>query len=345
VRLVPVVCALLLGGGAFALTYRLLGEPSPPPLPRDAVERGVPLTALPDAARQLQIGGRDRTFQLYRPLQAPPVAPLWIVLHGSGGSGDDMRRMHDGAFDRLAERKGLVVAYPDGYDEHWNDCRPRADYAANTLDVDDVGFLRELVDTLYVEEGIDLERVTILGISNGGQMVFRLAFEAPELAQSYVALLANLPAPGNDDCHHSGVPVKMLLINGSEDPINPAQGGVVSLAGNTSRGAVLSAQQTASAFARIAGHEGPPTARRYPDRALADGTSIETSSWSGEGRPRVAWIRVVGGGHSVPTTASLPAWPPAMRTYLLEVYGRQSSEFETAEAVWRFSSSTGAELL
>jgi len=330
------------------LPLREVGPPKPgrqpPALPSPAAAQPL-VSPLSPERRTLTVAGLTRTFQLVQPAKAGAKAPLWVVLHGSGGSGEDMRQMHGAAFDRSADEHGIVVAYPDGYGEHWNDCRPRADYAANLENVDDVGFLRALVASLEESEDIDTTQVTFIGISNGGHMVFRIAFEAPELGRAYVALLANLPAPGNDDCHHSGVPVPMLLINGSEDPINPAAGGVVSLAGNTSRGAVLSAADTATTFARWAGHLGPPEVRAWPDRAPADGTSIESSSWAAPGHPAVAWIRVIGGGHSVPTTAQLPAWPPEMQAYLLRVYGRQSVELETIDVLWSFSSSFGLGLL
>jgi len=344
--LASLLLALLLGGGTCALVLWALSDDSSAEAPAAPVGSASLSPYVPTGeARSLKVAFRTRTYQLHRGTGATAGAPLWIVLHGSGGNGEDVQSMHDGAFDRLADREGLFVAYPDGYDEHWNDCRPRADFAANLENVDDVGFLRALVEELHVALGIDLERVTIVGLSNGGQMVFRLALEAPDLAQTYAALLANLPAPGNDDCLHSEQPVKMLLINGSEDPINPARGGVVTLAGNTSRGAVLSAEATAQTFARLAGHTAPPVQRRWPERSADDETSIESSEWTSSGHDGVTWLRVVGGGHSAPTTARLKEWPAVMQAYWLEVFGRQSREFDTAEIVWRFSSSPGKALL
>lgn len=345
---VQLTLAVLLGG-ALGLAGALLFVPEPESSPF-AVELaeagpGSPAAWPPAEIRRLPVAGRERTYQVYRPAGLADGAPLWLVLHGSGGSGEEVRLMHAAAFDRLADRRGIVVAYPDGYDEHWNDCRPRADYSANLENVDDVAFLTALVDTLHVDEGIDLERVTVIGLSNGGQMAFRLAFEVPELAQVYAALLANLPTQANDDCHHAGRPVPMLLINGSEDPISPAQGGLVNLAGNTSRGAVLSAEDTALAFARLAGHASEPTVQTWPERAPADGTAIESWEWKADGRPSVAWIRVIGGGHSVPTTAPLPVWPAALAAAVLAAYGRQSTEFETAEIIFDFSSSARNALL
>jgi len=337
------VCAVLVTEPAPAPAPARAGEASPPaalPAPGATVSR-VPMGPL----RTLESGGRKRTYQVHRPQGLSAGAPLWIVLHGSGGTGTDMRALHDGVFDRIADRERLIVAYPDGYGEHWNDCRPRASYSANLEDVDDVGFMRALTRTLAAEDGADLDHVTVIGISNGGHMVFRLAFEAPEMARRHVALLANLPAPENDDCHHSGGAVSMLLVTGGDDPINPARGGLVNLAGNTTRGAVLSSDRSALALATLAGHTGPPELRRIPDRALDDGTSIEVREWYAPDGPAVAWIQVVGGGHSVPTRSKLPKWPPALEAAVRAAYGRQSSEFETAEIIFAFSSSGRLRLL
>ena len=45
-------------------------------------------------------------------------APLVVVLHGARGTAADMRA--NLGWDALADREGLVVAYPDGLDRTWN---------------------------------------------------------------------------------------------------------------------------------------------------------------------------------------------------------------------------------
>ena len=140
-------------------------------------------------------------------------------------------------FDVLAERHGFVAVYPDGYQRHWNDCRGSANYAANTEDIDDVGFLRALVQQMVEEQGVDPERVFATGLSNGGQMAYRLGLEAPELVAGIAAMAANLPVASNLDCMPSGEPVAAMVMNGTADPVNPYEGGLVEIFGNTSRGA------------------------------------------------------------------------------------------------------------
>ncbi|NND66036.1 MAG: hypothetical protein HKN19_00490, partial [Halioglobus sp.] len=73
---------------------------------------------------------RERSYSVYRPTILPDGAPAVFVLHGSMGSGVGMRAMTGREFDHIADREGLVIVYPDGFDKHWNGCRGTADYVA-----------------------------------------------------------------------------------------------------------------------------------------------------------------------------------------------------------------------
>src|SRR3989442_15202487 len=79
----------------------------------------------------------------------------------------------------LWDERGFAVVYPDGYDGYWNACNIVGDYSANKLNIDDVGFLTEVVDKFITEIGVDPGRVFATGISRGGHMAFFLALEAP----------------------------------------------------------------------------------------------------------------------------------------------------------------------
>ena len=123
------------------------------------------------------------------------------------------------------------MVYPDGFEAHWNGCRAAGPYAANTLDVDDVGFMRSIVARLVAEDQADPAAVFATGISNGGHMAIRLALEAPDFVQAVAPIVASLPSEENLACDDEGVGVAFLLINGTEDPMNPYGGGDVALYG------------------------------------------------------------------------------------------------------------------
>ncbi len=235
------------------------------------------------------------------PARLPPHAPLVLVLHGSNIDGATMRQWTGYEFDELADQHGFVVLYPDGYQKNWNDCRRDATFRAKTANIDDVGFLRALVETYQQQLGIDPARVYAFGYSSGGQMAFRLALEAPQLVAAIATTAANLPPPANCSCPPDDGPTpRVLLVAGTQDPISPYNGGQVTLFGFGSRGLVLSATATAEQFARRNGLLAPPTTSTLPHQRASDPTVVESLTWVRNEEPWVTLYTVRGGGHVVP---------------------------------------------
>jgi len=76
--------------------------------------------------------------------------------------------------DVIADEEGFIVVYPDASPGGWN----IGD--AYSPDVDDVGFISALIDTLSRRERIDTLRIYVTGFSLGGMMSYRLAAELSE---------------------------------------------------------------------------------------------------------------------------------------------------------------------
>lgn len=280
---------------AMALAFYLLYAPAPSePVLSARPERGT-----------IRVGERERSYLLYAPARRTAAPALLVVFHGSMGTSAAIRQHTGFGFDRLADRDGFVVAYPQGHEGHWNDCRRKAGYSARRLGIDDVGFFEALVDRLRLERGVDPKRVFVAGLSNGAHFVFRLALERPRRIAGAAVFGANLPAEDNNDCRPSGPPPPILLVNGTDDPINPHEGGVVTLFGFGDRGTVRSAVESARYFARAAGGAGPST-DRLPPRRSGDPTWVERSVWRGPGGREVMLLSVHGGGHVVPQSAYRP---------------------------------------
>jgi polyhydroxybutyrate depolymerase len=127
------------------------------------------------------------------------------------------------------------------------------------LNIDDVGFLKALAARLVAQIGADPRRVFAIGISRGGHMAFRLALEAPEQFRAVAAVAANVPTPENFKCKPAGQGTSSVLImNGTEDPLNPFDGGEARLFGLfLDRGPVLSSRDSVRYFtARNRGRSG-----------------------------------------------------------------------------------------
>jgi polyhydroxybutyrate depolymerase len=208
-------------------------------------------------------------------------------------------------FSRLADEKGnVVVVYPTGYKNHWNECRKEANFEANMLNIDDNTFFERMIAYFSQKYKIDKKQVFVTGMSNGGHEVFKLAKELPHLFKKYVAVGANLPIPSNDDCVSSGKPVSMMVINGTGDPINPYQGGEVKLQGGAKRGNVQSADETMQYWANLAKMDFKNAIKYdFPDTDKEDGATATQYSIQNK-KYDIRLIRVENGGHvlSVPST-------------------------------------------
>jgi polyhydroxybutyrate depolymerase len=247
----------------------------------------------------VSVGTSARSYTLYAPGGLTAGAPLLIAFHPSSSSGEKMRKMSGATLERLARKYGFAIAYPDGFEGHFNDCRSKASYSARTMNIDDVGFTRAIIDDVAARYKIERERVYALGYSNGAQMALRLAMQTPDLVAGVVAISANVPTPENNDCKVvDGRPVSVVLIEGTKDKLNPYAGGNVSIFGMGDRGTVMSAQDSAQWFAK---RYGIAAQKDAPQPLKIDGLTATWQDW-GSGQPKVRLITIDGGGHVIPQT-------------------------------------------
>lgn len=241
--------------------------------------------------------GMERSFLLYMPDGDIAGKPLFVVLHGSKGTGRDIRKQSGYQFDVLADTEKFAVLYPDGYRKHWNGCRRAPGDAAHRKDIDDVGFLLALVDLCAERWHTDPHVVYAIGFSNGAHMCYRLAIEAPERIAGIAAIAAGMPAPGWSKCSDPGKHVPVMIVNGTDDPINPYEGGMVRLFFLIKKGEVLSSMDSARAWLLDEELNRHPVAIQREDRNQDDASHVEMQTWPAS---RVRLYTVHGGGHTIP---------------------------------------------
>ena len=237
--------------------------------------------------------GRDRTYHLYVPstvvpgARSGPKVPLLVAMHGGLGWGVQFERTS--GFNGIAEANGFVVVYPDGIgvgpssgNRTWNSGACCG--AAQREQVDDVGFVRALVDRLRSQYPIDPKRTFATGHSNGGMQAYRLACE---LSDEIVAVGVQSSALEVDGCDPAR-PVSLLHIHGTADENVPLAGGVGPNAiSGVSFNPPMDGAKTIAAADRCSGS---PTRSADPTNAdllvttwasCADGTAVEFMTVTG----------------------------------------------------------------
>jgi len=225
-------------------------------------------------------------------------ASLVFVLHGSGGTGKDMMSATTKLITETASENVLFV-YPDGYKKYWNECRKAASSLANKLNIDEAAFFNGMIGYFTSKYGISDKQVFSVGTSGGGHMCYKLAMTMPGKVKAITAIIANLPDVDNFDCTEAKVALPVMIINGTADPLNKYEGGMMQ-SGDFIMGNVRSTEKTFQYWSSLAGYKGQPQKILLEDKDPSDGKTIEKYVFKEKGKPEVVLLKVIGGKHDYP---------------------------------------------
>lgn len=292
---------------------------------RDSRRSAAPPTDGTTYERQADIDGYSRRWRFYVPsgAGADPL-PLLIALHGGGGSGDYMESV--GGFNALADEQVFITAFPDAVDRNWNDGRD-SDFSRSHRDnIDDVGFISTMIDSISAEALIDPARIYVTGISNGGMMSLRLACDLADRIAAIAPVAASMPTDQLTRCRPAR-PISVMMINGTDDPLVPYDGGVVA-AQFGERGTVEPVWDTIDFWTEVDSCARRPEVSPIPDGPEKDGSSVVVSSWSGcADSTAVELYRIDGGGHT---------WPSGPQYLPVFAVGETNRDFDATGEMWDF---------
>ena len=270
------------------------------------------------------VDGRERTYEVHVPAgyQNTHAVPLVLALHGRLGTGQGEAKLSH--FDTVSDAHGFIVVYPDGLERSWADGRGAS--PSEKKGVNDVKFVSELIDKLSREYQIDSSRVYATGMSNGGFMTGKLACDLSGKIAAVAIVAASLSENTAANCHPE-MPVSVLVMQGTADPLVPFEGG--SLGKNGDRGKILSHDDTVRKWQEIDGCSTEPQIGHIPDKA-GDGTSIDYRFFTRcKNGVELQDYVINDGGH---------AWPGGVQ-YLGEHWiGKTSKNLDASDLTWKFFS-------
>jgi polyhydroxybutyrate depolymerase len=141
-------------------------------------------------------GSYDRTFLLHLPIGYTGASDIPLIVAMHGGFGNAYNIENQSQLSAKADAENFIVVYPEGVRggtlniSSWNAgwC---CGYASNS-NVDDVGFIDALLDTLINLYSIDTNRIYATGMSNGGFMSYRLACELSDRIAAIAPVAASM---------------------------------------------------------------------------------------------------------------------------------------------------------
>jgi polyhydroxybutyrate depolymerase len=278
--------------------------------------------------------GRQRTAVIFIPKagQAPVTGwPLVMMLHGAGGSAKNV--LSSTGWPDLGEKEGFVTILPNGTPKNerrsesflgnpqtWNSGGKQSlaagESSATAKNINDVGFLGELITRVQREINIDQGRIYVAGHSNGAGMAYRFGFERADLVAAIGVVAGHFFLEPRSLPHL----VSLIQIVGDKDPFTPMAGGDVTIAGRTAT--VPPALQSPRSWAAMLGLIPEPN-------VLQDDEKLRILRWgpSKEGA-EVRSIIIKGHGHAYPS--------PTDRFHPRLLFGPTVKTLNATETMWKF---------
>ena len=283
---------------------------------------------------EITVDGQVRNYLVHIPLNFghDRPAPVVIVFHGGGGKAKTT--MIDTGWDRKADLEGFLAVFPNGTPQDpskppsftsnpqsWNDGSGRENLAAVHRNVDDVKFVKSLVQDLSARFKVDQKRIYATGFSNGAAMSFRLGRELSEI------FAAIAPVASSDFLidHEPKHPIPLLYITGKADPLNPFDGGPVRI-GQKDYGVKPPVKQSVGNWVRMLDCPEKPEVIHDENGVL--GLAYKPC----RGESEVVFYTVEGLGHWWPGFMP-PAYYPE---WLMRLLGKPSDKLQATDLIWEF---------
>jgi len=268
-----------------------------------------------------------RSYRVHVPSgYRPEVAtPLVIAIHGAFSTAKTFEK--ETGFSKLGDKESFIVIYPNGIGifgwlQHWNAGHCCGKAAAD--DVDDIGFIVEVITDVSRFLNVDQGRIYMVGFSNGGMFTHRFGAERSHRLAAIAPLAGSIGSrPGPEASlwrtPPADTPLPVILFHGRSDEKVPYLGGPVG--GKPGEREYLSAQESALFWANGNGCVSPPR------REKRNGGAVGLDTWDDcEKGAQVLLYTLKDYGH---------VWPGRYFTDNLKPENPMHG-FDAAEIIWRF---------
>lgn len=241
---------------------------------------------------------RIRSYRIHIPpsYDGSTELPLVLALHGGGGRSKSMESKT--GFDEKADKEGFIAAYPNGVCglfplRTWNVgfCCGKA----LEKNVDDVGFIEKLIDSLQNRLNIDSAQIYVTGHSNGAMMAYRIAAELSDTIAAIAPVAGTIGGYENEDSEvwiipEPSNPVSVIAVHGKLDENLPYDGG----RGNNTGGNRSYLSVGESIYFWVQHNE----CNSFPERSVSESENIVIDTYvGGQHMTEVSLVTIMNGEH------------------------------------------------
>jgi Tol biopolymer transport system component len=196
----------------------------------------------------------------------------------------------------------------------------------NNNSIDDVGFLSTIIDNCINEFELDSDKVYFCGISNGGQMSYRMACEKTNKIAGIAAVVSSM----SEDLFSICLPdttIPVFITSGTDDPLVPYDGGDIVLF-NKKYGKALSFNQTVDFWVKHNNCSTEPVISYLADIDPNDGVRVRTEKYeNADNETKVLHFIMEGGGHT---------WSGGPQYFSQSIIGKTCYDYDACESIWNF---------
>src|SRR6266849_7546368 len=226
--------------------------------------------------------------------------------------------------DPVADREHFLVVYPNGTGcgrmRVWN--AGTCCGSAPAKHIDDVGFIRAVIDDLSRRTSVDRSRIYSTAMSSGSMMSYRLAAEAPDLVTAIAPVAGSMVLVR----FQPKLPVPVMHFHSVDDPRALYNGGLGPPFPMTSTRVLHPPVE--EQLAKWIAFDGCPSTPKVEKHLAGEGTTATKLVYGPcKGAPVVFW-KMSGSGHVWPGKNAVP-----MAEHIL---GKPNHLIDANEEMWKF---------
>jgi polyhydroxybutyrate depolymerase len=258
----------------------------------------------------VEVNGAQRKFLLVIPGDYKTGLPVPLVFDFHGTGSNPKRQIVYSDFANLAGGEGFLLVAPVGV--YSNGGRPSWNAPGDPTGVDDIAFVKSIIEAVATDYPIDRKRIYATGMSGGGRMSSRIGCD---LAEVFAAIAPVAGVQFLDNCSPARA-IPVLIFHGKKDAVNSYVHNVVSPP-YWKHGVEYSVNK----WVENNGCDREPDSDRISD-------VVTKLSWSGcNSNADVVFYRIDNGGHT---------WPGSPVILTTSWSGKTNTDIVASDLIWAF---------